>query len=98
VSPKPTSEATESSGDSIIFRGDGAPYSVYVIEGANPKDVVTGLAALIGTMPLPPTWAIGYHQCRYSYFPEKKVRERAAGVRSRKLPCDVIWFDIDYMD
>jgi len=88
----------ESSGGSIVFRGDGSPYNVYVISGESPKDVMKGLGNLVGKMPLPPKWAIGYHQCRYSYFPEKRVREIAEGFRSRKLPCDVIWFDIDYMD
>ncbi|MFN7021862.1 MAG: TIM-barrel domain-containing protein [Phycisphaerales bacterium] len=92
------SESGGSSAGSIIFRGEGSPYAVYVIEGPHPKDVLTGLGALVGTMPLPPKWAIGYHQCRYSYFPEKRVREIAENFRSRNLPCDVIWFDIDYMD
>lgn len=82
----------------ISFRGEGSPYGVYVIEGASPQEVVKGLASLVGTMPLPPKWAIGYHQCRYSYFPEARVREIAKEFRDRKIPCDVIWFDIDYMN
>lgn len=83
---------------SIVFRGEGEAYPVYIIERSSPQEVVKGLAELIGTMPLPPVWAIGYHQCRYSYFPESRVREIADGFRSRKIPCSVIWFDIDYMD
>jgi len=85
-------------GDSIIFRGEGSPYAVYIINGETPQDVIKALSNLVGRMPLPPKWALGYHQCRYSYYPEAKVREIAEGFRSRKLPCDVIWFDIDYMD
>lgn len=83
---------------SIVFRGEGAAYPVYVIDRASPQEVVTGLAELIGTMPLPPIWALGYHQCRYSYYPDARVREIAKGFRDRKIPCDVIWFDIDYMN
>ncbi len=86
------------SGDSIVFRGEGSPYAVYVINGESPQDVLKALGNLVGKMPLPPKWAIGYHQCRYSYFPEARVREIAENFRSRKLPCDVIWLDIDYMD
>jgi len=82
----------------IEFIGEGQPFPVYIIEGAGPADVVSALSRLTGTMPLPPKWALGYHQCRYSYNPESRVREIADGFRSRKIPCDVIWFDIDYMD
>jgi alpha-glucosidase len=85
-------------GGSIVFRGEGAPFRVYVIDRASPQDVLKGLGELIGPMPLPPLWAIGYHQCRYSYYPEARVREIAEGFRSRKIPADVIWMDIDYMD
>lgn len=83
---------------SIVFRGEGAKFPVYVIDRPTPQDVVKGLSELIGTMPMPPLWAIGYHQCRYSYYPEARVREMAKNFRDRKIPCDVIWFDIDYMD
>ena len=53
---------------------------------------------LTGTMPLPPRWALGYHQCRYSYTPDDRVREIAASSARASIPCDVIWLDIDYMD
>lgn len=83
---------------SIVFRGEGASFPVWIIEGKTPQDVVKGLASLIGPMPMPPKWAIGYHQCRYSYYPEARVREIAQNFRDRKIPADVIWMDIDYMD
>ncbi|MBX3387440.1 MAG: DUF5110 domain-containing protein [Phycisphaeraceae bacterium] len=89
--------ATDAAG-SIVFRGEGGPYGVVVIQGDSPQQVLTRLSGLIGTMPMPPMWAIGYHQCRYSYHPESRVREIAHEFRSRNIPCDVIWFDIDYMD
>jgi alpha-glucosidase len=81
----------------ITFRAEGPEFPVIVIEGATPAEVVTRLAGITGAMPMPPKWAIGYHQCRYSYHPESRVREIAEGFRSRQIPCDVIWFDIDYM-
>jgi alpha-glucosidase len=82
----------------IEISGEGAPYPVYIIDRASPQEVMKGLAELVGTMPLPPKWAIGYHQCRYSYNPDARVREVANEFRKRSIPCDVIWFDIDYMD
>ncbi|MEM1217126.1 MAG: TIM-barrel domain-containing protein, partial [Bacteroidota bacterium] len=32
---------------------------------------------LTGTPELPPLWALGFHQCRWSYYPESRVRELA---------------------
>jgi alpha-glucosidase len=49
-------------------------------------------------MPLPPLWALGYHQCRYSYFPESKVRSVARSFRERKIPADVLWLDIHWQE
>ncbi len=63
-----------------------------------PQDVMRALGSLVGTMAMPPKWAIGYHQCRYSYYPDTRVMEVARTFREKKIPCDVIWHDIDYMD
>ena len=82
----------------IRFEADGVEFPVIIIEGATPQEVVQALSRLTGTMPLPPRWALGYHQCRYSYTPDDRVREIADNFRDRDIPCDVIWFDIDYMD
>lgn len=82
----------------IQFTAEGREFPVIIIDRASPQEVLKGLAELSGPMPLPPLWAIGYHQCRYSYNPESRVREIAEGFRGRKIPCDVLWFDIDYMD
>jgi alpha-glucosidase len=53
---------------------------------------------VLGTMELPPLWSLGYHQCRWSYFPADRVREIADGFRSRKIPIDALYLDIDYME
>lgn len=86
-------------GGDIVVTVDGGPKPpVIMIERDTPQDVVKALAELTGTITLPPKWALGYHQCRYSYNPDTKVKEIADGFRSRKIPLDVIWMDIDYMD
>ena len=46
----------------------------------------------------PPRWALGFHQSKWNYAPADNVREIAQEFRDRKLPADVIWIDIDYMD
>ena len=84
--------------DDITFVSDGPEFPVIVIERDHPQKVVEALAELTGTMPMPPKWAIGYHQCRYSYYPDARVREVAGEFRKRKIPADIIWMDIHYQD
>jgi alpha-glucosidase len=74
------------------------PFSIIVVEGASPQELVQRLSAMIGRIDLPPHWALGYHQSRFSYYPDAKVRELADEFRRRAIPCDVIWIDIHYMD
>ena len=82
----------------IVFAAEGPEFPIYVFEGATPQAVLTRLTDFIGRMALPPKWALGYHQCRYSYYPDSTARWLANEFRTRDIPCDAIWFDIDYMD
>src|ERR1043165_8267992 len=74
------------------------PFAVYVIERDTPQQVVAALADLTGEVPMPPRRALGYQQSRWSYEPASRVVELAEEFRKRRMPCDVIWLDIDYMD
>jgi alpha-glucosidase len=69
----------------------------YVIYGPQPAQILETYTKLTGRMPMPPRWALGYHQCRWSYDSEAIVREVAQEFRQRQIPCDVIHLDIDYM-
>jgi alpha-glucosidase len=69
----------------------------YIIYGPSPAQILATYAHLTGHMPLPPKWALGYHQCRWSYESAAIVRELANEFRQRRIPCDVIHLDIDYM-
>ncbi|MFH0879003.1 MAG: TIM-barrel domain-containing protein [Lentisphaerota bacterium] len=84
--------------DGIRFTSEGPAFRVFVIERESPQQVMAVLADLTGKMPLPPLWSLGYQQCRWSYYPEEKVRNLADTFREKKIPCDVIWLDIHYMD
>jgi alpha-glucosidase len=84
--------------EKILFIAEGPQFGVLVLGPNSPQQVLMTLADLTGHMPLPPKWALGYHQCRYSYTPDSRVLEIAHEFRDRDLPCDVIWLDIDYMD
>ena len=80
------------------FWADGGELQYYYIHGPHMMDVVKSYHLLTGTHPMPPLWALGYHQCRWSYYPEAKVKKIANGFRENKIPCDGIYLDIDYMD
>jgi alpha-glucosidase len=82
----------------LSFGADGGELDYYFINGPDPKSVITRYTALTGRMPLPPRWALGYHQCRYSYYPDSKVRFIAQNFRERRIPADVIWLDIHYLE
>jgi len=82
----------------LSFGAEGGALDYYFIYGPEPKKVIERYTALTGRMPLPPLWSLGYHQCRYSYYPESKVRFIADNFRERGIPADVIWLDIHYQD
>ena len=69
-----------------------------IIDRPSPQQVLEALANLTGKIELPPKWALGFHQSRYSYYPDSHVCDIANEYRRRHLPCDAIWMDIDYMD
>ncbi|MGH9398333.1 MAG: glycoside hydrolase family 31 protein [Terriglobia bacterium] len=80
------------------FGAAGGELNYYFIAGPDPKTVIEQFTGLVGRSPLPPRWALGYQQSRYSYYPERKVRFIAANFRLRHIPCDVIYLDIHYMN
>ena len=84
--------------DFYSFGSDGGELDYYFFYGPDPKRVVEDFTTLVGKTPLPPLFALGYQQCRYSYYPEARVREVAGEFRKRKIPADVIYLDIDYQE
>lgn len=87
-----------STNEKIELRSEGEPFRVFIIDRESPQAVVRGLSELTGTMPMTPRWALGYQQSRFSYSPASRVIEIADTFRHKRIPCDVIWMDIDYMD
>jgi alpha-glucosidase len=82
----------------LSFGAEGGELDYYFIDGPTPRQVVERYAELTGRMPMPPRWSLGYNQCRYSYYPESRVRLLAENFRNKKIPADVIWLDIHYLD
>ena len=86
------------SDSNVVFTSVGPAFRVVVIEKESPQALMQTLVDLIGNMELPPMWSLGYQQCRFSYYPDTRVKEIADTLRYHKIPSDVIWMDIHYMD
>ncbi len=84
--------------EAVSFWAQGGEMRYYFIYGPELTNVVKNYTELTGKSPMPPKWALGYHQSKWSYYPESTVRELAQTFREKKIPCDVIHLDIDYMD
>ena len=82
----------------LSFGADGGELDYYFINGPHPKEVVSRYTALTGRMPLPPRWSLGFHQSRWGYYPEARFRLLADTFRSKRVPADTLWLDIDYLD
>mgnify|MGYP001019767283 CR=1 FL=1 len=77
---------------------DGPPLIQHLIGGPTIATVLAAYGRLAGTTPLPPLWSLGFQQSKWGYSPAAKVREIADGFRSRRIPADGIWLDIQHMD
>jgi alpha-glucosidase len=76
---------------------DGGELRFFVVNGPGLDSLLARYSRLVGRTPMPPRWALGYHQSRYSYHPDSQVLNLAAEFRRRHIPADVIHFDIHFM-
>ncbi|MEF2968909.1 TIM-barrel domain-containing protein [Paenibacillus sp. M1] len=84
--------------DSFYAETAGGTIDLYVIAGPGMKEVVSAYTELTGRMEMPPLWALGYHQSRFSYMNQEEVQRLAQTFRDKEIPCDAIYLDIHYMD
>ncbi|MGY6561052.1 MAG: TIM-barrel domain-containing protein, partial [Luteibaculaceae bacterium] len=80
------------------FSTYGGTLRYYFFCGQTPYDIVKQYSDLTGTTALPPKWSLGYQQCRYSYYPEHEITNLANTFREKKIPADVLYYDIHYME
>lgn len=71
---------------------------LYIIEEVTVNKVVQEFRALIGKSYVPPKWAFGYQQSRWSYADENEVLEMAELFKEKDIPLEAIYLDIDYME
>lgn len=82
--------------DVYSFGAEGGPIDYYLLYGPDARHVLQRYAWLTGRTPLPPLWALGYQQSRYSYGTESELRAVAHRLREDRIPADALYLDIDY--
>jgi alpha-glucosidase len=87
-----------SSQEYAAFSADGGEMNYYFFWGPSMKKILGRYADLTGHMPMPPMWALGNQQSRWSYYPDTLAEDVVRRYRADDLPLDVLYLDIDYMD
>lgn len=82
----------------LSFGAEAGPLDYFVCYGPRVPQVVERYTGLVGRTPMPPLWALGYQQSRWSYFPQEEVLRIARTFREKGIPADVLYLDIHHMD
>ncbi|GAA3974561.1 glycoside hydrolase family 31 protein [Mucilaginibacter dorajii] len=80
------------------FGADGGDMNYYFFGAQGVAKIIEDYTWLTGRMEMPPLWSLGYQQCRWSYMSAKEVLKIAKTFRKKKIPADVVYCDIDYME
>jgi len=80
------------------FGADGGYMNYYFFGAQGVAKIIEDYTWLTGRMEMPPLWSLGYQQCRWSYMSAKEVLKIAKTFRQKKIPADVMYCDIDYME
>ncbi len=84
-------------GEAAEVRFDRGALRSYFFSGP-PDRTLERYTQLTGRSPMPPRWALGYHQSRWGYRNQDEIRQIAEQFKRHLLPISVIHLDIDYMD
>jgi alpha-glucosidase len=78
------------------FGAEDGPIDYYFLSGPDAKHVLASYTWLTGLAPMPPKWALGFQQSRYSYDSEQLLRAVADRMRADRIPGDALYLDIDF--
>ena len=83
---------------STHWMSESGVMDVFFLSGGSPASLMQQYTLLTGTPPLPPMFALGYHQCRWNYKDEKDVYTVHSKFEEYDFPYDMIWLDIEHTD
>lgn len=77
---------------------NSSSFQVYLITGDSIEQILNQYIELTGKPFMPPKWALGYQHSKYGYPKNKEeTLQLAEKFREEEFPCDVLYFDIQYM-
>jgi alpha-glucosidase len=82
----------------LILGTDGGEPNLWVVVASSLKELTMRLQMLVGPTPVPPIWALGYHQSRWGYEGHAALLDLDRQFAKHEIPCDALWLDLDYMD
>lgn len=83
-------------GTYIEYLSEANSFDLYLMCGANLRQVLGEVATLLGRATMPPRWALGYMQSTRHLEGEQEVRDLARRFRETQLPCDALIFLSSY--
>lgn len=69
----------------------------FIVLGSH-HDVIQAYTSLTGKPTLPQLFALGYHQCRWTYSSSNEIREVSRNLDNALIPHDALWLDLDHTD
>lgn len=76
----------------------GIDFDIYIIRQPSPIEIVREFRGAIGKSYVPPLWAFGYQQSRWSYHNSEAVDRVVDKYNEAQIPLDCVYLDIDYME
>jgi len=88
----------KASTDAYSWSADGGSLVYYFFDGDSFGDILNEYTNLTGKPSLPPLWALGYIQCRCSYWCWDEIDEIVETFQEKRIPLDCIVFDFDWAE
>lgn len=88
----------ENNSVSLEQRTIGGIIDMYLFTGKTPEEVIRKYHKIIGYPVLTPIWSLGWQQCKFGIRNDTYLRSVVDRYEENKLPFDVLWADIDYME
>ena len=77
----------------ISHKTIGGIIDYYIIVNNSPENVIKDIKFLLGLPPLPPYWALGYHQGGDMFNNINKIKKIYKKYKKEKIPIDSIWIN-----
>jgi len=78
------------------WQSEGGAMEVILFGGPSAGHVLAQLVACTGTPPLPPLWALGYHQSHWNIRSQAQVEGLDRNFDRYGVPLDAVWIDIEH--